>query len=120
MNEQEFRQRFPNASKDTVALNADLGLPSAEPKPAPAKALVDRPSGEKARAQRIKLSYHARLVRPHDADNLAGGTKFITDTLVRCGLLDADSPDAIEISWTQEKVAHYNEENLMITINLLD
>jgi|SRR6516165_6297816 hypothetical protein len=111
---------FPNASAEFQRLNAGLGLPPAEPKPAAPEALVDRAPREAASDSRVKLSYLARIVRPLDPDNLAGSTKYITDALVRCGLVDGDSPEKIEIAWAQEKVAHYDEEALVITISGLE
>lgn len=117
MNEQEFKTRFPNASRDTIALNTRPRLPAAEPQPAAQTPLDDSLPREAARHSRVALGYHARVVRPLDPDNLAGSTKYVTDALVRCGLLDGDSPEQIAITWTQEKVVRYDDEALIITIS---
>src|SRR5215471_1252361 len=109
---------FPNASKTFLALNADPGarVPGPEPQPPPQAPLVGRAPGEAARRPRVALGYRASVVRPLDLDNLAGATKHVTDALVRCGLLHGDSPEQVEISWSQERVAHFDEEKLTITI----
>jgi len=117
MNEQEFRRRFPHASRAVVQLNTGAAVSAAELKPAAAAPLDDRFPREASRHPRVKLSYRARVVRPLDADNLAGSTKYITDALVRSGLLHGDSPEALTIEWSQEKVGHYEEEQLILTIS---
>jgi hypothetical protein len=119
MHEQEIRRRFPRASKDFLALNAGARLSRAELEPAAQKTLVDRLPRKAPGHPRVTLSYRASFVRPLDPDNLAGATKYCTDALVRCGLLDGDSPTQIEIRWSQEKVSHYDQEKLTLTIEQL-
>ena len=116
MDQPAIRNLFRNASKAFQELNAGLGLSATQPQPAAEKALEHSPSGKAASPPRTVLSYRASLVRPIDPDNLAGATKYLTDALVRCGLVDGDSPQQIEIRWSQEKVAHYDEEKLTLTI----
>ena len=114
----KLRRLFPNASADFIALNPDAGgLPAADPQPAPPASLVGRLPGKAARHPRVVVGYRAFLVRPFDADNLAGSTKFVTDALVRSGLIHGDAPEEIEIRWSQERVAHYTEEKCLVTIS---
>lgn len=52
------------------------------------------------------MSYRVRLL---DKDNLYGGAKPYVDALRYCGALEDDSPDAIDLEITQEKVSQGNE-----------
>jgi len=110
-------KKFPNASEAFKALNAGLGLSRPVTQSSAQASLGDRASRKASRAARTRLSYCASLVRPLDPDNLAGSTKYCTDALVRSGLLHGDSPEQIEIVWSQKKVAHFDEEKLTITIS---
>lgn len=48
-----------------------------------------------------------------DADNLAGGCKPLIDQVRYAGLIPDDSPDKVEISFTQEKVKKGQEGTLI-------
>lgn len=65
-----------------------------------------------------------RLVRytrfglsPLDDDNLKGGTKWITDTLVLAGILHDDSPQFAQIEVRQVKVDHWWEESTKVEVH---
>lgn len=51
-----------------------------------------------------------------DEDNLAGGSKYLTDALRYAGLLKSDDPLSTSLGWQQEKVPHKNQEETIIQI----
>lgn len=56
-----------------------------------------------------------------DADNFAGGCKPLIDQVRYAGLIPDDSPDKVEITFTQEKVKKGQEGTLIELIaNILD
>ena len=51
-----------------------------------------------------------------DEDNLAGGSKYLTDALRYAGLLKSDDPLSTSLGWRQEKVPHKDQEETIIQI----
>lgn len=66
----------------------------------------------------VKVEMIFRAVRLRDWDNLVGGSfKGIGDALVSCGVIIDDNPKIVrELIPKQERVAHKNEERLIVKI----
>jgi hypothetical protein len=109
-----LKQKFPHASQQFINLNSPI--PAAVPQRDAPTTLVKKGQGKGTIRGRTRVCYRGFFVRPLDTDNLAAGTKQITDTLTRCGLLPADDPYNLSIQWEQEKVVHFADERLEITI----
>ena len=107
-----LNELFPNASRDTLALN---GQPSS---PKPEQSLGEKPlavdQGKAENSRRCILSYTSYRCRLLDEDNWC--TKYFTDALRYCGALPDDTPDKVTIQTRQEKVAHRSEERTVIEI----
>ena len=69
--------------------------------------------------QRCSVAYTVYRTRLLDLDNLAGGTKPVTDALVDCGVLRDDSPAWAVLSWEQVQVPR-GEQRTEITVMALD
>lgn len=107
---------FPNASKDTIALNIGDPIQPAIAQPAPADALGAKDKGKKESCSRIAVRYRIYRVRLQDADNAYGSTKALSDALILSRLLPDDSPDKISLTVEQEKVSTRDEERIELTI----
>ncbi len=109
-----LKTHFPHASQDFLKSNGEI--PSGITQPTVSDALVEKKKRGRTIRGRTRVCYRGFFVRPLDADNLAAGTKQITDTLTRCGLLPADDPYNLSIKWEQEKVVHFADERIEIEI----
>lgn len=107
-----LKKLFPNASRDTVALNGEPSSPITE-WVAGEEPLVTY-EREAENSGRIVLRYTSYRCRLLDEDNWC--TKYFTDALRYCGALPDDTPDKVTISVRQEKVAHRSEEKTVIEI----
>lgn len=65
--------------------------------------------------ERIVLRIVRKAPRLLDADNFAGGCKPLIDQVRYAGLIPDDSPDKVEIVFTQQKVKK-GEEGMLIEI----
>jgi hypothetical protein len=84
-------------------------------KPNPRAALDAAQQGEEKGQERIVLRIVRKATRLLDADNLAGGCKPLIDQVRYAGLIPDDSPDKVEITFTQQKVKK-GEEGMMVEI----
>jgi hypothetical protein len=84
-------------------------------KPNPWPALDAAQQGEEKGQERIVLRIVRKSTRLLDADNLAGGCKPLIDQVRYAGLIPDDSPDKVEITFTQQKVKK-GEEGMMVEI----
>ncbi len=114
MNEQTIRQLFPNASQSTVDANTELQDTELE-RPVRDGALA-KGKGKDKGAERIILSYTSYRQRLLDPDNLAGGTKFLTDALRYCGAIPDDQEHQIDLRFAQKKVETKAQEKTLIEI----
>lgn len=73
-----------------------------------------QPGKEKGQ-ERITLRIVRKATRLLDADNFAGGCKPLIDQVRYAGLIPDDSPDKVEIVFTQEKVKK-GQEGMLIEI----
>jgi hypothetical protein len=116
VNEAEIRRRFTHASKDFVALNADAGLQSAQPKHVPADALDQPTKGGHQGSGRVVVRITLCRVRVTDLDNAYGGLKPLIDALVLCELIDDDDPASIRLEVSQQKVGRLADQKTKIEL----
>lgn len=113
---ERIKQLFPYASQSTIEANVNTQLQDTQPE----RALCDGPlaarKGKSASAGRIVLSYTSYRQRLLDIDNLAGGTKFLTDALRYCGALQDDTEDKVDLRFAQKKVAKKTQEKTLIEL----
>ena len=91
-------------------------LPDAEPEQSPRAEPLDTDQGEGPRKARIVVRYLSLRTSLLDEDNLAGGTKYITDALRAGKLIPGDDPRSVKIEWEQQKVPHKDQEETVVTI----
>jgi hypothetical protein len=84
----------------------------------PARPTLDdlEPRKEKGE-ERITLRITRSSTRLLDADNFAGGCKPLIDQLRYAGLIPDDSPEKVEITFTQRKVKKGQEGTLIEIID---
>jgi hypothetical protein len=114
-----LRTLFPRGSKAFFQANeakTDHPLPDPHPKRHKKTALDNPIPREKESLGRITLSYRLFRVRPLDPDTVAGSTKDLTDGLRRCGLIPGDDPTQIRLEVEQERVSHFADERVELTI----
>lgn len=93
------------------------GLPHPVPEPNTFHEAKGSDAGEvKSTSGRVLLSITSHRVKLCDADNLAGGCKFLIDALRYNHLIPGDSPDHIDLLVKQVKVEHYIQEYTEISI----
>lgn len=81
-----------------------------------ARPTLDRAEHREEKGQeRITLRITRRAARLLDADNFAGGCKPLIDQVRYAGLIPDDSPDKVEITFTQQKVKK-GQEGMLIEI----
>lgn len=109
-----LKKLFPNASRDTIAANAELQSALAQCyKEAALGATVQ---GKTKCVRRTKVRFIGYRCRPLDPDNFAGGCKDLLDGLRHSGLLSGDEPWKIDFQTRQEKVSHRSEEKTVIEL----
>ena len=92
------------------------GIPHAVAQPNPRPALDDPLEGETPDQPRFGLRITRIACHPLDADNFAGGCKFLIDAIRRRGLIPDDDPQSVEISFRQVKAKTKTEEGMSIRI----
>jgi hypothetical protein len=95
---------------------ANHQIQSSEPQSTAPNALGCSIQGKKESLGRVTLSFRGFFVRLKDPDNFAGSLKNCVDAIRRCGLVDDDTPDKIKLICEQEKVAHFGQERIELTI----
>lgn len=112
MNEQTFRQLFPNSSKDVLAANR--GLLDTIPQPS----LCDEPVATQGREDQNPTRCVVRITsfrcRPVDPDNLC--PKFFVDALRFAGAIHDDREKDITLEVSQRRVAKKSQECTTIEI----
>lgn len=91
-------------------------VPHAVPQHSPQQALVALAQGKGTGGKRITVSINRRSTRTLDLDNFAGGCKPLIDQLRYAQLIPDDDPASVEIIFTQEKVAHQNQQGTSVKI----
>jgi hypothetical protein len=91
-------------------------IPHPVPQPDSRPALDDALQGEAPDLPRFGLRITRISCQPLDADNFAGGCKFLIDAIRRRGLIPDDDPQSVEISFRQIKAKTKAEEGTSITI----
>ena len=92
------------------------GLPHAKPQPNPRLPLVSPQKGEESRKARTTLIVTRCAFSLLDADNFAGGCKFLIDQLRYANLIKDDDPETVEIIFRQVKVKTSEEEMTKVEI----
>jgi hypothetical protein len=122
MTRAQFIKRFPNASKETIALtypnetNPGTRLPDPKPERHQAPALGAAISGETKGVSRTRVRVVGHRVRPLDPDNFAGSVKDLLDGLRHAGLLEGDEPWRIILETEQVKVRRLKAQKTVIEI----
>lgn len=91
-------------------------LPDAEPEQSPRAEPLGADQGKGSGDGRTVVRIVSRRTRLLDADNLAGGTKYLTDAIRKVGLLVEDSPESVALEFAQQKVSHKDQEETVVTI----
>ena len=91
-------------------------LSHAVAKPAFRPTLDRAEHGKEKGQERLTLRITRRAARLLDADNFAGGCKPLIDQVRYAGLIPDDSPDKVDITFTQQKVKK-GEEGILIEIS---
>lgn len=118
MTRDEILARYPNASESFIRRNLDPAHSLPHPQPQPPVQHVPPPAHARQEGSPACLKVRVTSLRRRllDIDNLAGGSKFIIDALRYQGFIRDDSPDHIELSFSQIKVRHRNQEETVVTI----
>lgn len=111
-----------NPSRAFIAANPHLyghiaktEIPDTKPLQRPQE-LVCRSEGEAQGTGRVTLRFTLRRVRLLDPCAKYGSCKALIDGLRYAGLIHNDREEDIGLEVTQEKVAHFAEEETLITI----
>jgi Holliday junction resolvase RusA-like endonuclease len=124
MTRDEILRRFPNASADTLKINADdPGLCAAQPE-RPARMPLERaaPGKEKGgdgivAGARFRVQFTVFSVSPRDWDNQF--CKPLQDCLIEAGIIPDDNWRVLEGSVISKKAKSKAEERTEITIEKL-
>ena len=63
-----------------------------------------------------RVSIKSKRVNLLDPDNLVGGCKHLIDSLRLAGIIPEDTPEALELSVSQEKVSSYRDEETQVEV----
>ena len=102
-------------SKPHQANNARL--PHAVTKHSPKQTLEPLRKGKETRSKVTRIRITRYSTRPLDCDNFAGGCKPIIDQLRYAKLITNDSPEDVEIQFSQVKLKHKDKQRTEIEIN---
>lgn len=91
-------------------------LPDTEPEQPPRAEPLDTDQGKGPSKARIVVRIVSMRTSLLDEDNLAGGSKYLTDALRYGGFLKSDDPLSTKIEWEQQKVPHKDQEETVVTI----
>lgn len=84
------------------------------------KTLVETAPDEESRAERLTVRITCHACRVLDADNFAGGCKYIIDAMRHERLIPNDDPASIRLEFEQVHVRTRAEEGTMIEIEAVD
>jgi hypothetical protein len=114
VNERQLLRLFPNASRATIAANADHTGPNPELERAAGDGPLATGQGQKEDSGRV----HIRIVSVRkclcDPDNLS--PKWLLDSLRYCRVIRDDTPAAITLETTQRKAAKGEAEHTLVQI----
>ncbi len=96
--------------------NLAARLPDTEPKRDVGKALEPSPPNEGRSGASLEVSITRFSRRLLDADNFAGGCKFLIDAMRYRGLIPNDDPGSIDLRFRQVRVSSKKEEGTLIEI----
>ena len=71
---------------------------------------------ESSRILKHRVSIVSRRVNLLDPDNLVGGCKHLIDSLRVAGIIPEDTPQAIDLTVSQEKVSSYKDEETRVEV----
>lgn len=91
-------------------------LPAAEPQPNHGAPLDGAAPTESRSQPRTKVRISRYATRLLDADNFAGGCKYLVDALRHAGLIANDDPASVALEFGQVKVGSKEEEGTEILI----
>lgn len=114
MDEQQFRQRFPNASASCVAANVARARPVAEPQRIARDAALGAAQTKSRDSQRFLVRITSVRKRLLDEDNLVG--KYHCDLLRYAGIIPSDAPAVTSIQTRQRKAAKGEAEEVVIEV----
>ena len=109
----------PSPDGSTYTRSTTAGLSHAQPQPNPRETLDNAREGENENRPRFGLRITRIACQTLDADNFAGGCKFLIDAIRKRGLIPDDDPASVEIAFRQVKANHKNEEETRVTITYL-
>lgn len=118
MKPEDLKRILPRASKAVIDLNS--GLQDTESKCSVLNGALAKSKGKKESSGRVILRYTSYRQRLLDPDNLAGGTKFLTDALRYSGAIRGDTADQIDLRFSQKKVDTKAQEKTLIEIYAAD
>jgi len=114
VNERQLLRLFPNASRATIAANADHTGANPELEHAAGDGPLATSQGQEEDSGRV----HIRIVSVRkclcDPDNLS--PKWLLDSLRYCRVIRDDTPAAITLETTQRKAAKGEAEHTVIQI----
>jgi hypothetical protein len=73
---------------------------------------------EERRADRLTVRITRHACRVLDADNFAGGCKYVIDALRHERIIPNDDPASIRLAFEQVRVEHKKDEGTMIEVEL--
>jgi hypothetical protein len=109
-----YRQNADGSFSRTECVSPRIPHPVPQPDSGPA--LDDALERENPDQPAFGLRITRIACQPLDADNFAGGCKFLIDAIRRRGLIPDDDPASVEISFRQIKAKTKAEEGTSITI----
>ncbi len=112
----KLRKRIEEAMSNQVGGEVSHTKPKRDETPALGTAI----QGETKSVQRVVVKFVGYRVKPLDPDNFAGSVKDLLDGLRHAGLIHGDEYWRIKLETEQVKVAHYEEEQTIITIDTVE
>lgn len=108
----------PGVFERPTRIKTPVSNPVSNPKPKldAGQESLDIDPVEKRGPGRIVVHVTAYRQRPLDADNLAGGCKYLLDGLRYAKLIPDDAPEKITLQVEQEKVQRQTQERTVIEL----
>lgn len=115
LDEPALKRMFPRCSRSFLEANV-AGVSDAQPKRDSSQTLDGSISSKENGKERAVVRIVRHACRLLDEDNLKGGVKPLLDCLKEAGLIEDDSPSAIELDVRQEKVFNKDHERTELEI----